>query len=70
MASSSNGKLQQYNLARAELYMVLGKVLREFEIDIAEVVRERDTDVVRDVIIGVPSKNSRGVVVGIKDVEI
>jgi cytochrome P450 len=51
------------NLALAELYLVIAKVFRQFNFDVSQVVRERDIDVARDVILGVPRPDSKGVVV-------
>ena len=51
------------NLAWAEMYLVLASVFRRFEFDISGVVRERDIDIARDVLLGAPSRESKGVVV-------
>jgi cytochrome P450 len=51
------------NLAWAELYLVIAKVFRQFNFDVSQVVRERDIDVARDVILGVPRSDSKGVIV-------
>ncbi|PMD50091.1 cytochrome P450 [Hyaloscypha bicolor E] len=53
------------NLAYAEMYLALANVMRRFEMVLDDVVRERDVDIVRDCIIGLPSKGSKGVTVRI-----
>ena len=53
------------NLAWAEMYLILASVFRRFEFDISGIVRERDIDVARDVILGVPSYESKGAAVRI-----
>lgn len=57
------------NLAWAELYVVLAVVFRRFEFDVSRVVRARDIDVTKDMLIGVPDPRSKGVVVSVKTVE-
>ena len=57
------------NLAWAELYLVIAKVFRQFKFDVSQVVRERDIDVARDVILGVPRSDSKGAVVKVMTVE-
>jgi cytochrome P450 len=58
------------NLAWAELYLIVAMVFRRFDFDIAGVVRERDIDAARDVIMGVPRRDSKGVVVKVSENEI
>jgi len=53
------------SLAWAELYLVLAKVFRKFNFDVDQVVRERDIDVARDVLLGVPRSDSIGVIVNV-----
>jgi cytochrome P450 len=53
------------NLAYAEMYLALANVMRRFEMVLDDVVRERDVDIVRDCIVGLPSKGSKGVTVRI-----
>jgi len=48
------------NLAWAELYLVMAKVFRQFNFDVSQVIRERDIDIARDVILGVPRADSKG----------
>lgn len=57
------------NLAWAELYLVIAKIFRQFNFDISGVVRERDIDIARDVLLGVPRADSHGVHVKICIVE-
>ncbi len=49
----------------AEVYIALANVIRRFDMTLGDVVREKDVDVVRDCIVGFPSKESRGVKVRI-----
>lgn len=49
------------NLAYAEMYIGLANVIRRFEMQLNDVVRQRDVDVVRDCIVGLPSEESQGV---------
>ena len=49
------------NLAYAEIYLGLAAVLRRFEFELGDVVRERDVDTVRDCFVGMPSPQSKGV---------
>lgn len=51
------------NLAWAELYLVLANVFRRFEFDVSQVIRQRDVDVSKDLIMGVPSPDSKGIIV-------
>ena len=53
------------NLAWAELYLILANVFRRFEFDVSEVTRERDVDVAKDLIMGVSSSDSKGIIVKI-----
>ncbi|KAL9634621.1 MAG: hypothetical protein Q9164_003980 [Protoblastenia rupestris] len=55
------------NLAYAQLYIVLARVLRMFELDLYDVVYERDVQAVRDCFIGEPMIGSPGVRVTIKE---
>ena len=56
-------------LAWAEMYLILASVFRRFEFDISGIVRERDIDIARDVIIGLPSYESKGAIVRILPVQ-
>ena len=51
------------NLAWAEMYLTLASVFRRFDFDLSEVVRERDIHCSRDCIFGVPSFDSKGIIV-------
>lgn len=51
------------NLAWAEMYLTLASIFRRFDFDLSEVVRERDIDCSRDCIFGVPSFDSKGIIV-------
>ncbi|KAL9092259.1 MAG: hypothetical protein Q9165_004433 [Trypethelium subeluteriae] len=57
------------NLAWAELFLILAMVFRRFEFDLRQVDRKRDVDVDRDMILPVPKKESKGVIVGVKCTE-
>jgi cytochrome P450 len=56
------------NLAMAELYVVLGSMLRRFDFDLYHTTRERDVDVVRDCFVGEPCMDSVGVRVKVRPV--
>jgi hypothetical protein len=49
------------SLARAEMMYCLGKLVRRFECQLYDVVRERDIDVDRDCFLGEPRKDTNGV---------
>jgi hypothetical protein len=49
------------SLARAEMAYCLGKLIRRFECQLYDVVRERDIDVHRDCFLGEPRGDSKGV---------
>lgn len=51
------------NLARAELFLLLATVFREFDFDVTQVLRERDIDASRDYIIGAQAPESPGILV-------
>ena len=55
-----------YNLAMAQIYMILAILFRRFEFDVSEVVKERDIDTSRDLLVSAPRKDSNGVIVGIR----
>lgn len=55
------------NLARAEVYMILAAVFREFDFDVSAVQRERDIDVSRDYILGMQALDSPGILVTVKE---
>lgn len=55
------------NLARAELFMILAAVFRQFDFDVSSVKRERDIDVSRDYILGLQARNSPGILVTVKE---
>jgi cytochrome P450 len=57
------------NLAWAEMYLIIAKIFRQFDFNVDQVVRERDIDVARDVIIGVPRSDSKGIIVRVVKVE-
>jgi len=54
------------NLARAELFLILSSVFRQFDFDVSEVSRERDVDVSRDYILGAQARDSPGILVKVK----
>ncbi|KAL8681485.1 MAG: hypothetical protein Q9224_006850 [Gallowayella concinna] len=49
------------NFALAELYIVIARLFRQFDLEIFETIRERDVDSVRDCFIGESSPDSLGV---------
>ncbi|TVY83002.1 Cyrochrome P450 monooxygenase, partial [Lachnellula suecica] len=56
------------NLAWAEMYLIVAKVFRRFNFNVDLVVRERDIDVAKDMIMGVPRSDTKGVVVKVEQV--
>lgn len=56
------------NLTWAEMYLGLASVFRRFDFDLAEVVRERDVDCVRDYITAAPARGSKGIIVKVLSV--
>jgi hypothetical protein len=53
-------------LARAELFIILASVFRQFEFDVSAVVRSRDIDMSRDFILGAGAVDSPGTLVNVK----
>lgn len=53
-------------LARAELFIILASVFRQFEFDVSAVVRSRDIDLSRDFILGAGAVDSPGTLVKVK----
>ncbi|KAL3473256.1 cytochrome P450 [Aspergillus californicus] len=49
------------NLANAQMYMGMGVILRRFNFELHEVVKERDVDTVRDCFVGLEAPDSKGV---------
>ncbi|UQC77065.1 cytochrome P450 [Colletotrichum lupini] len=49
------------NLAWAEMYVALAKVLRRFDLELYDVIRERDIDHYRDCFLGEPRDDKKGV---------
>ncbi|RDW60238.1 hypothetical protein BP5796_11844 [Coleophoma crateriformis] len=58
-AKGSRGCLGQ-NLAMAELYLATAAVVRRFEFELYDTVRERDMESVRDCFVGLPMPGSKG----------
>ena len=54
------------NLARAELFLILSAVFRQFNFDVSEVSKERDIDVSHDYILGAQAKDSPGILVKVR----
>lgn len=54
------------NLARAELFIILAVLFRQFKFDISRVSRERDINLTRDFIIGATAADSPGILVGVE----
>jgi len=50
-----------YSLAHTEIHLGVAAMMRRFEMELYDTVRERDVDVVRDCFIGMPSPESKGV---------
>ena len=57
------------NLARAELYMILATVFREFDLDVSMVERKRDVDVKHDYILAAQGDESPGILVRVDRLE-
>ncbi|EEA20930.1 hypothetical protein TMatcc_000933 [Talaromyces marneffei ATCC 18224] len=53
-------------LARAELFIILASVFRQFELDVSEIERSRDIDFSRDFILGAQADDSPGALVKVK----
>ncbi|OAX85369.1 hypothetical protein ACJ72_00258 [Emergomyces africanus] len=49
------------NLARAELFLIIALVFRQFDFDVSRVSRGRDIDVRRDYILAAPARDSPGI---------
>ncbi|KAL4968152.1 cytochrome P450 [Aspergillus stella-maris] len=49
------------NLAYAQMYLGMGVILRRFNLELYNVVKERDVDTVRDCFVGLESPESKGV---------
>lgn len=54
------------NLARAEIFMIIGAVFRQFDFDVSQVKRERDIDVSRDYLLGLQARDTPGILVKVK----
>ncbi|KAJ5548340.1 benzoate 4-monooxygenase cytochrome P450 [Penicillium frequentans] len=54
------------NLARAELFIILAVLFRQFKFDISQVSRARDIDLTRDFIIGATAPDSPGILVEVE----
>lgn len=54
------------NLARAELYLILAVLFRQFKFDVSRVSRERDIDLTRDFLIGATAADSPGILVEVE----
>ncbi|APA10778.1 hypothetical protein sscle_07g055480 [Sclerotinia sclerotiorum 1980 UF-70] len=57
------------NLARAELYLILASVYRQFDFDVSQVIRARDIDVSRDYILGAQARDTPGILVKVRKVD-
>ncbi|CAG8961502.1 hypothetical protein HYFRA_00013853 [Hymenoscyphus fraxineus] len=57
------------NLAWAELYLLVANVFRRYNFDVSGVIRERDIDVAKDIVLSVPRGDSPGVLVKIIKVD-
>ncbi|KAJ5718661.1 benzoate 4-monooxygenase cytochrome P450 [Penicillium malachiteum] len=54
------------NLAKAELFLILAAVFRQFDFDVSAVKRERDIDCNRDYILGAQAVDTPGILVTVK----
>ncbi|KAJ5640146.1 benzoate 4-monooxygenase cytochrome P450 [Penicillium longicatenatum] len=54
------------NLARAELFLILAVLFRQFKFDVSQVSRARDIDLTRDFLIGATIADSPGILVGVE----
>jgi cytochrome P450 len=54
------------NLARAELFLILAVLFRQFKFDVSQVSRARDIDLTRDFLIGATVADSPGILVGVE----
>ncbi|KAL4938902.1 hypothetical protein BDV06DRAFT_214721 [Aspergillus oleicola] len=54
------------NLARAEIVLILAAVFRDFTFDVSAVVRERDVDTTRDLILAQTAPDSPGLLVKVR----
>ncbi|PVI05615.1 putative flavonoid 3-hydroxylase [Periconia macrospinosa] len=50
-----------WHLAMTEIYMILATIIRRFDLELHDTIRERDIDIVRDSFLGEPSLESKGV---------
>lgn len=53
--------MYNHSLAYAEMYLTIGTLFRQFNLELFETVRERDVDVVGDYFIGMSDDNSPGI---------
>jgi cytochrome P450 len=54
------------NLARAELFVILAVLFRQFKFDVSRVSRARDIDLTRDFLIGATAADSPGILVEVE----
>lgn len=54
------------SLAWAEMYIAIAMIMRRFDLELYDVVRERDVNHYRDCFLGEPRDDSRGVRVVVK----
>lgn len=54
------------NLARAELFVILAVIFRQFTFDVSRVSRARDIDLTRDFLIGATAADSPGILVKVE----
>lgn len=55
------------NLAYAEIYIVLAAVVRRFDLELYDTIKERDVDFARDCFIALPTKGSKGIRVLVRE---
>lgn len=55
------------NLARAEMYLILAAVFRQFSFDVSQVDKKRDIDVSHDYILGAQARDSPGILVKVEE---
>lgn len=56
------------NLAYAEIYLAVAALVSRFDLKLVDFDRRRDLDTVRDCFVGLPSKESRGLRVIMKEI--
>ena len=55
------------NIAYSEMYLGVAALVSRFDMELYDFDQKRDLDIVRDTFVGLPSKESRGVRVKVRD---